>query len=131
MGLYNGERARDIAARKGLRPGQHILDHMGSTELAANLFRATQAEDKIRREGVQGKDAANATHFAVGRAVRRFIVEELGGSPPEELPTPPDSLQQVERRERMRLEREAQAQRQPSLFGEGEGAGERLTNEHE
>ncbi len=124
MGLYNSERARDIAARKGLRPGQHILDHMGSTELAANLFRATQAEDKIRREGVQGKDAANATHFAVRRAVRRFIVEELGGSPPEELPTPPDGVQQVERREQARLEREAQSQRQPSLFGEGEGAGE-------
>ncbi|HEU0026930.1 MAG TPA: DNA damage-inducible protein D [Ktedonobacterales bacterium] len=124
MGLYNGERARDIAARKGLRPSQHILDHMGSTELAANLFRATQADDKIRREGIQGKDVANATHFAVGRAVRRFIVEELGGPPPEELPTPPDSIQQVERRERARLEREARVQRQPALFGEGEGASE-------
>jgi DNA-damage-inducible protein D len=122
MGLYNGERARDIAARKGLRPGQYILDHMGSTELAANLFRATQADDKIRRDGIQGRDAANATHFAVGRAVRRFIVEELGGSPPEELPTPPDSIQQVERRERARLERAAQTQRQPTLFGAGESA---------
>jgi DNA-damage-inducible protein D len=123
MGLYNGERARDIAARKGLKPGQHILDHMGSTELAANLFRATQADDKIRREGIQGKDAANATHFAVGRAVRRFIVEELGGSPSEELPTPPESIQQVQRRERARLEREAQTRRQPSLFGAGESDG--------
>lgn len=122
MGLYNGERARDIAARKGLKSGQHILDHMGSTELAANLFRATQADDKIRRDGIQGKDAANATHFAVGCAVRRFIVEELGGSPPEELPTPPDSVQQVERREQARLAREAQTQRQPSLFGADEGA---------
>ncbi len=131
MGLYNGERTRDIAARKRLRPGQHILDHMGGTELAANLFRATQAEDKIRREDIQGKDAANATHFAVGRAVRRFIVEELGGTPPEELPTPADSVQQVERRERARLEREARSRRQPPLFGKGESESEEDTGERE
>lgn len=63
MGLYAGERARDIAARKSLKRGQAILDHMGSTELAANLFRATQTEEKLRREGIEGKDAANATHL--------------------------------------------------------------------
>lgn len=119
MGLYNGERARDIAARKGLKSGQRILDHMGSTELAANLFRATQTEDKLRREGVTGRDAANATHHAVGRAVRKTI-EELGGVMPEDLPTPPESVGQIERRERARIEREvrqdAQARQQPSLF---------------
>lgn len=107
MGLYNGERARDIHARKGLKRGQRILDHMGSTELAANWFRATQADDKIRREGIQGKAAANQTHHDVGRAIRRFIVEELGGVPPEQLPTPAQSIQQVERAERARMEREA------------------------
>jgi DNA-damage-inducible protein D len=120
MGLYDGERARDIAARKGLSRGQRILDHMGSTELAANWFRATQAEDKITREGIQGRDAANATHFTVGRAVRRFIVDELGGVPPEQLPTPANSIQQVERAEQARIEGEAQRKRQPALFGEGE-----------
>lgn len=121
-GLYNGERARDIAARKGLKPGARILDHMGSTELAANLFRATQTEDKLRREEITGKADANATHYAVGRVVRKAI-EELGGTIPEKLPTPAESVQQVERRERARIEqteREAQARQQPSLFGEGE-----------
>lgn len=117
MGLYNGERARDIAARKGLRPGAPILDHMGAEELAANLFRATQAESKIRREGVIGKDAANATHHAVGREVRETIAR-LGGTMPEELPTPPESVQQLERKERERLEQEAQRRRQPTLFGD-------------
>jgi DNA-damage-inducible protein D len=117
MGLYNGERARDIAARKGLRPGAPILDHMGAEELAANLFRATQAEAKIRREGVVGKGAANATHHAVGREVRDTIAR-LGGTMPENLPTPAESIQQLERKERERLGQEAPRRRQPSLFGE-------------
>jgi len=118
MGLYGGERARDIHARKGLAKGQAILDHMGSEELAANLFRATQAEAKLRREPVQGKDAANQTHFTVGRQVREFIVNELGGTPPEQLPTPSDGIGQVRKREQKRIEGE----RQPSLFGpEDEG----------
>ena len=112
IGLYNGERARDIAARKGLKRGQHILDHMGSTELAANLFRATQTEEKLRREDITGKDAANRMHHAVGAAVRRFIVEELGGTPPEQLPTPPESILQLQQKEQRRLA----AERQPSLF---------------
>lgn len=116
MGLYNSERARDIAERKGLKPGGPILDHMGAEELAANLFRATQAEAKIRRENVTGKDAANATHHAVGREVRETIAR-LGGTMPEDLPTPPESIQQLQRRERERLEQEAQRRRQPSLFG--------------
>jgi DNA-damage-inducible protein D len=115
QGLYGGETARDIAARKGVKPGT-ILDHMGSTELAANLFRATQTEEKLRREGITGKAAANRTHHDVGQAVRRFIVEDLGGTPPEQLPTPAKSIPQLQReeaeRERLRLERE----RQPSLF---------------
>lgn len=111
-GLYAGETARDIAARKGLNRGQAILDHMGSEELAANLFRATQAEAKLRREGIEGKHAANRAHHEVGAAVRRFIVEELGGTPPEQLPTPSESIAQLRANERRRVEQE----RQPSLF---------------
>ena len=118
MGLYNGERARDIAMRKGLKPGQPILDHMGAEELAANLFRATQAEAKIRREGIVGKGAANATHHAVGREVRETIAR-LGGTMPEDLPTPVESIQQLERNERERLAQEALRRRQPSLFDDG------------
>lgn len=116
-GLYNGETARDIAARKGLPKGQAILDWMGSTELAANLFRSTQAEDKIRREGITNKADANRTHHTVGAIVRRVIIDDLGGTPPEQLPTPTESIQQLEAYERQRLESE----RQPSLFPELEG----------
>jgi DNA-damage-inducible protein D len=82
MGLYGGLKSRDIQKRKGLKPSQHILDHMSGTELAANLFRVTQTEDKLRREGVQGKAKANETHYDVGRKVRDTI-QELGGTPPE------------------------------------------------
>lgn len=86
MGLYGGLRNKDIHARKGLDKSQKILDHMGSEELAANLFRATQAEAKLRREGIQGQHAASTAHFNVGSKVRKTI-EELGGTMPEELPT--------------------------------------------
>jgi len=99
MGLYGGLKARDIHARKGLKKSQQILDHMDSTELAANLFRATQTEEKLRRENIQGKVEANQTHFAVGRKVRQTI-EELGGGMPEDLPTPPKSIKQLERDEK-------------------------------
>ena len=79
MGLYGGLKAQDIKRRKGLKKSQDILDHMGSTELAANLFRATQTDEKLRRENVQGKDAANRTHYEVGDKVRQTI-SELGGT---------------------------------------------------
>jgi DNA-damage-inducible protein D len=111
MGLYGGLRAREIHTRKGLKKGQQILDHMGSEELAANLFRATQAEAKLRREGIQGKHAANRTHHDVGRKVRQTI-KELGGTMPEDLPTPAESIQQLQQKERKRL----QHQGQMSLF---------------
>lgn len=94
-GLYGGLSARDIHARKQLKKNQKILDHMGSTELAANLFRATQTEDKLRREDVQGKQHANQIHHEVGRKVRQTI-EDLGGTMPESLPTPDRSIQQIE-----------------------------------
>jgi len=95
-GLYGGLTAQDIKARKGLKKSQNILDHMGSTELAANLFRATQTDEKLRRERTRGKQAANDTHYKVGRKVRQTI-KELGGTMPEVLPTPDKSIQQLER----------------------------------
>jgi DNA-damage-inducible protein D len=113
MGLYGGERARDIAARKGLARGQQILDYMGFSELAANMFRVAQTEEKLRREEIEGKAAANSAHFTVGWAVRKTI-EELGGTLPEELPTPPQSIQQIRRREQQRIAQQGQL----SLFGE-------------
>ena len=102
MGLYGGLTAKDIHKRKGLKKNEQILDHMGYEELAANLFRATQAEAKLRREHIQGKDNANAAHFEVGAKVRQTI-KELGGTMPENLPTPDKSIKQIEREERKRL----------------------------
>ena len=95
-GLYGGMDMKAIHAHKGLKKSQKILDHMGSTELAANLFRATQAEEKLRRENIQGKENANKTHYEVGAKVRKTI-EELGGTMPEDLPTPEKSIKQIER----------------------------------
>jgi len=86
MGLYGGMTAMDIHTRKQLKHSQQILDHMGSTEPAANLFRATQTEEKLRREKITGKDKANQTHQEVGAKVRQTI-QELGGTMPEDLPT--------------------------------------------
>jgi DNA-damage-inducible protein D len=95
-GLYGGKGAKEIHANKGLKKSQKILDHMGSTELAANLFRATQTEEKLRRDNVKGKANANTTHYEVGRKVRTTI-QELGGVMPEELPKPEKSIKQIER----------------------------------
>ena len=96
MGLYGGLKAQDIKARKGLKKSQDILDHMGSTELAANLFRATQTDEKLRRENIQGKAQANRTHYEVGAKVRQTI-QDLGGTMPEDLPTPEKSIHQLAR----------------------------------
>ena len=96
-GLYGGLDAKGIHQHKGLNKSQHILDNMGSTELAANLFRATQTEEKLRRENVQGKTQANTTHFDVGKKVRQTI-KELGGTMPEDLPKPEEDLKKLERR---------------------------------
>lgn len=94
-GLYGGRSAKDIHALKGLKKSHKILDHMGSTELAANLFRATQTEDKLRRDNVRGKQKANQTHYEVGKKVRETIAE-LGGTMPEALPVPEASIKQIE-----------------------------------
>ncbi|MGB5105254.1 MAG: DNA damage-inducible protein D [Candidatus Zixiibacteriota bacterium] len=101
MGLYGGLKQDDIHKRKRLKKSQKILDHMGSTELAANLFRATQTEEKLRRDDVKGKDAANRTHHAVGAKVRKTI-QELGGTMPENLPTE-DSIKKIESRQRKQV----------------------------
>ncbi len=95
QGLYGGLTMQDIHKRKGLKKSQQILDHMGSIELAANLFRTTQAEDKIRRERIAGKEKANQAHREVGAKVRKTI-KELGGTMPEDLPTPAKSTKQLE-----------------------------------
>jgi DNA-damage-inducible protein D len=104
QGLYGGMGAKAIHAHKGLQKNQKILDHMGSTELAANLFRATQTEDKLRRDNIQGKTQANQTHYEVGKTVRETIAR-LGGTMPEDLPTPSESINTLE-----------QQQRQPNLI---------------
>jgi DNA-damage-inducible protein D len=96
QGLYGGMNMKDIHEHKRLKKSQKILDHMGSTELAANLFRATQTDEKIRRENIQGKSQANQTHYEVGKTVRKTI-EDLGGTMPEHLPTPTQSIKQVEK----------------------------------
>lgn len=124
MGLYAGERAGDIHRRKGLTAHQRILDHMGSDELVANSFRASLARQRIEREQVTGQDRANQTHYDVGQAVREFIAEQ-GGAMPEDLPTPVESIQQLEAREHRRLVQEQGRQAQlevgqQPLFGVGE-----------
>lgn len=95
-GLYGGMTMKDIHTIKGLKKNQKILDHMGSTELAANLFRATQTDEKLRRDNIKGKAQANKTHFDVGKKVRDTI-KDLGGTMPEDLPTPKKSIKQIER----------------------------------
>ena len=109
-----------IHARKGLQPGERILDYMGSDELIANAFRASQARQKLEREQVKEKDKANRTHYQVGREVRNTI-KRLGGTMPENLPTPQKSIQELQREQQKQLE----AQRQPSLFEEPESTDEK------
>ena len=102
-GLYGGLDRHDIHQHKKLTKNQEILDHMGSTELAANLFRATQTEEKLRRDKIHGMNAACDTHFEVGRKVRETI-KELGGTMPENLPTT-DSIKRLESKQKRLLEK--------------------------
>lgn len=94
-GLYGGETASDISKRKGLTNNEEILDYMGSEELADNLFRIVQTESKLKKDKVDNEDDANNTHYEVGSAVRGTI-KKLGGTMPEELPTPKKSIQELE-----------------------------------
>ena len=95
-GLYNGETANDIAKRKGLRYREDILDNMGSDELIANLFRISQTNQKLINDNVQGEGNANDVHYNVGREVRNTI-KRIGGTMPEDLPTPDKSLKELEK----------------------------------
>lgn len=99
QGLYGGLKAKDIHERKGLKKSQHILDHMDYEELAATLFRATQTEAKLRRDNIESKDNANQTHYEVGKKVRQTIAD-LGGTMPEDLPTPEKSIRQIEKEQK-------------------------------
>lgn len=117
QGMYNGEKENDIHQRKGLARGDSILDWMGSEELAANLFRITQTEAKLRRERetITTKEAANQTHYEVGKKVRQTIAE-LGGTMPEDLPKPAESIRELQRKEQRQEQKRIEAERQPSLF---------------
>ena len=95
-GLYNGETADDIAKRKGLRYREDILDNMGSDELIANLFRISQTEQKLKKDNISGEKNANETHYEVGKKVRKAIAD-IGGTMPEDLPTPSKSLKELEK----------------------------------
>ena len=101
-GLYNGETADDIAKRKGLRYREDILDNMGSEELAANLFRITQTEARLKRDNVDSEKIACDTHNKIGKIVRKAI-KEAGGTMPENLPTPEKSLKELEKEKRQEL----------------------------
>ena len=95
-GLYNGETANDIAKRKGLRYSEDILDNMGSVELGANIFRITQTEALLEKQEEPNEIIATNTHYKVGKTVRKAI-EDLGGTMPEDLPTPDKSLKELEK----------------------------------
>lgn len=95
-GLYNGETANDIAKRKGLRYREDILDNMGSEELAANLFRITQTESKLKKDNIEGENNANKTHYTIGKNIRE-VIKKNGGTMPEDLPTPNKSLKEIEK----------------------------------
>ena len=106
MGLYGGLDVDDIHERKKLEAGQKILDYMGSTELIANLFRISQTEEKLRKDNVMGAEVATSVHYNVGREVRTAI-EKIGGTMPEDLPTPEKSIQQIEKEQMARLRSKA------------------------
>ena len=106
MGLYGGLDVQDIHERKGLEVGQKILDYMGSTELIANLFRISQTEEKLRKDGVNNAQKAASVHHSVGSEVRKAI-EKIGGTMPEDLPTPEKSIAQLEKERMERLKQKA------------------------
>ena len=101
-GLYNGETADYIAKRKGLRYREDILDNMGSEELAANLFRITQTESKLKKDNIQTEKDANKAHYNIGNNIRE-VIKKNGGTMPENLPTPKKSLKQLEKENKKML----------------------------
>ncbi len=108
MGLYGGLDIDDIHKKKNLEVGQKILDYMGSTELIANLFRISQTEEKLRKDEVDNAKTATSIHYSVGKEVRSAI-EKIGGTMPEDLPTPEKSIQEIEKEQMTRLKAKAKA----------------------
>jgi len=104
-GLYDGLGAKEIHKKKNLKKSQSILDHMGSTELAANLFRATQTEEKLKRENISSKQQANKIHNEVGKKVRQTI-KDLGGTMPEDLPSV-ESIKKIESKKKKQLKNDS------------------------
>ncbi len=104
MGLYGGLKVADIHKKKGLKKSERILDYMNSTELIANLFRISQAEEKLKKDKAATPDAANEIHFIVGKEVRGTI-ERVGGTMPENLPTPKKNISNIEREQLKKLKR--------------------------
>ena len=123
-GLYNGETADDIAKRKGLRYREDILDNMGSEELAANLFRITQTESKLKRDNISTENEANKTHYNIGKNIRDVIAKN-GGTMPEKLPTPKKSLKQLEK-ENKNITKNPAISSLDKIRNEFEGEAERL-----
>lgn len=102
-GLYDGETAKQIAKRKGIdSTKEDILDYMGSTELAANLFRITQTDEVLKNKKINNEDDACKTHHTVGQAVRQTI-RKIGGTMPEKLPTPEKSIKEIEKEELLKI----------------------------
>ena len=106
MGLYGGLTVDDIHNRKGLKENDKILDFMGSTELIANLFRISQTEEKLKKDKVKNFKKATNTHYEVGTKVRKAI-EDIGGTMPEDLPTPTKSIKQIEKEQLKRLKQKS------------------------
>ena len=109
-GLYNGETAKDIADRKGISEKEDILDYMSSTELAANLFRITQTDEVLKNKNINNEDDACITHHNVGQAVRQTI-KRIGGTMPEDLPTPSKSAKQIEKEKQKALKTASKKQK--------------------
>lgn len=101
-GLYNGETADDIFKRKKLRYREDILDNMGSEELADNIFRIAQTDAKLKRDNIDNEYTADSIHYEVGKAIRESI-KKLGGTMPEDLPTPEKSIKELEKEELKKL----------------------------
>lgn len=101
-GLYNGKTAKDIAKLKKIPDNEEILDYMGSEELAANLFRITQTEGKIKKDNIKSKSKANQIHYEIGKSVRKAI-QEIGGTMPEELPPAEKSIKQLEKEHKKQI----------------------------
>lgn len=115
MGLYGGMTVEDIHNKKELKTRDKILDYMGSEELIANLFRISQTESKLKREEIQGADESNHAHYVVGHEVRAAI-ERVGGTMPEDLPTPEKSISQIEREQIAKLKE--RAKKKPLMLDE-------------